>query len=113
MVAVSLALQAPYLVRSLVLLSGYYFPTARLDTALNAPLAFPVIGDALRYTVSPLLARLMLPAGIRAMFSRIDSHLLRDQPLREAAEQRTDAHAPPGGAQDPGNPRCGEVASPW
>ena len=27
--------------------------------------------------------------------SRIDSHLLRDQPLREAAEQRTDADAPP------------------
>src|SRR5215203_2833023 len=69
MVAVSLALQAPDLVRSLILLSGYYFPTARLDTALNAPLAFPVIGDALRYTVSPLLARLMLPAGIRAMFA--------------------------------------------
>src|SRR3954451_24455415 len=31
MVAVSLALQAPDLVRSLVLLSGYYFPTARMD----------------------------------------------------------------------------------
>ena len=30
MVAVSLALQAPALVRGLVLLSGYYFPTARL-----------------------------------------------------------------------------------
>ncbi len=69
MVAVSLALQAPTLVRSLVLLSGYYFPTARLDAALNTPLAVPVIGDALRHTVSPLLARLMLPAAIRAMFA--------------------------------------------
>src|SRR3982751_5850581 len=39
MVAVSLALQAPALVRSLVLLSGYYFPTARMDVAMNAPLA--------------------------------------------------------------------------
>src|SRR6185312_4683473 len=29
----------------------------------------PVIGDALRYTISPPLARLMLPAGIRAMFA--------------------------------------------
>jgi pimeloyl-ACP methyl ester carboxylesterase len=56
-------------VRSLVLLSGYYFPTARLDAALNTPLAVPVIGDALRHTVSPLLARLMLPAAIRAMFA--------------------------------------------
>ena len=45
--------------------------------------------------------------------SRIDSHLLRDQPLREAAEQRTDADAPLCGAQDPRNPRGGEVASPW
>src|SRR3954447_6537492 len=69
MVAVSLAVQAPALVRSLVLLSGYYFPTARIDVALNAPLALPGIGDALRHTISPPLARLMLPGGIRAMFA--------------------------------------------
>src|SRR3954453_20907780 len=69
MVAVSLALQASMLVRSLVLLSGYYFPTARMDVALNTPLAVPGIGDALRHTVSPSLARLMLPGGIRAMFA--------------------------------------------
>jgi pimeloyl-ACP methyl ester carboxylesterase len=69
MVAVSLALQAPTLVRSLVLLSGYYFPTARMDVALNAPLALPGIGDALRHTISPPLSRLMLPGGIRAMFA--------------------------------------------
>jgi len=69
MVAVSLALQAPTLVRSLVLLSGYYFPTARMDVVLSSPNAIPVIGDALRHTISPPLARLMLPAGIRAMFA--------------------------------------------
>src|SRR3954470_15937701 len=69
MVAVSLALQAPMLVHSLVLLSGYYFPTARMDVALNVPLALPGIGDALRHTISPPLARLMLPAGIQAMFA--------------------------------------------
>jgi pimeloyl-ACP methyl ester carboxylesterase len=69
MVAVSLALQAPTLVRSLVLLSGYYFPTARLDTVLSSPNAIPGIGDALRHTISPPLARLMLPGGIRAMFA--------------------------------------------
>ena len=68
MVAVSLALQAPALVRGLVLLSGYYFPTARLDVALNWPLAIPGIGDAMRHTVSPLLARLMLPRAFRKMF---------------------------------------------
>ena len=68
MVAVALALQAPSLVRGLVLLSGYYFPTARADVALNLPLAAPVIGDALRHTVSPAIARIMLPGAIRAMF---------------------------------------------
>jgi len=68
MVAVSLALQSPTLVRSLVLLSGYYFATARLDVALFSPPAIPVIGDAMRYTVSPLIARLMLPRLIRKMF---------------------------------------------
>src|SRR3954454_15064677 len=69
MVAVALALQAPSLVRSLVLLSGYYFPTARMDVVLSSPNAIPGIGDALRHTISPPLARLMLPAGIRAMFA--------------------------------------------
>jgi pimeloyl-ACP methyl ester carboxylesterase len=69
MVAVSLALQAPSLVRSLVLLSGYYFPTARLDVALFSPPAIPVIGDAMRYTVSPLLARLILPRAIQKLFA--------------------------------------------
>ena len=67
--AVSLALQAPTLVRSLVLLSGYYFPTARMDVVLSSPNAIPGIGDALRHTISPPLSRLMLPAGIRAMFA--------------------------------------------
>src|SRR3954470_6793743 len=43
MVAVSLALQAPTLVRSLVLLSGYYFPTARMDVVLSSPNAIPGI----------------------------------------------------------------------
>jgi pimeloyl-ACP methyl ester carboxylesterase len=69
MVAVSLALQAPTLVRSLVLLSGYYFPTARMDVVLSSPNAVPVIGDVLRHTIAPPLSRLMLPGGIRAMFA--------------------------------------------
>ena len=56
MVAVSLALQAPTLVRSLVLLSGYYFPTARMDVVLSSPNAIPGIGDALRHTISPPLS---------------------------------------------------------
>ena len=68
LVAVSLALQAPTLVRGLVLLSGYYFPTARLDVPLLSTPAIPVIGDVMRYTVSPLLGRLLLPRIIRRVF---------------------------------------------
>lgn len=68
-VAVEMALAAPHRVRALVLEGGYYFPTARLDALLSAPPAIPVIGDVLRYTVSALASRLMLPRMIRRMFA--------------------------------------------
>jgi pimeloyl-ACP methyl ester carboxylesterase len=97
MVAVALALQAPGLVRSLVLASGYYFPTLRADTFLLSPPAIPVIGDALRYTVSPLVARAVRPAMIRRVFEpapvpeRFErefpkSLMVRPSQLRAAAE---------------------------
>ena len=54
--------------RGLVLISGYYYPTARLDVALTAPAALPLLGDALRYTVSPLTGRLLLKRTVKAMF---------------------------------------------
>src|SRR3954469_21502194 len=69
MVAVALAVQAPALVRGLVLLSGYYFPTARADVVLFSPPAIPVVGDVLRYTVSPVAARLIQPRLIAKMFA--------------------------------------------
>ncbi|HLO63398.1 MAG TPA: alpha/beta hydrolase [Azonexus sp.] len=68
-VALALALDAPDLVRGLVLVSGYYFPTFRLDAWLFSPPAIPVVGDVMRYTVSPLLGKLMLPAMLRRIFS--------------------------------------------
>jgi pimeloyl-ACP methyl ester carboxylesterase len=64
-VALSLALLYPEDVRSLALLSGYYFPSARVDAVVNAPVALPVIGDLLRYTISPWLARLIWPLMAR------------------------------------------------
>ena len=68
LVALSMALQCPEAVRALVLLSGYYYPSLRLDAPLAAPPAIPIIGDLLRYTVAPLLGRLMWPAIKRRMF---------------------------------------------
>jgi len=97
LVAVALALEAPSLVRGLVLGSGYYYPTLRADTFLLSPPAIPVIGDAMRYTISPLVARVMLPAMIKRMFQpaavphRFDclfpkALMLRPLQLRAAAE---------------------------
>ena len=69
MVAVALALDHPEAVRGLVLLSGYFYPTARADVALASPPAIPVLGDVFRYTVSPLVGRALLPAVIKGMFT--------------------------------------------
>lgn len=97
LVAVALALQAPQLVRSLVLASGYYYPTLRADVILTSPPAIPVIGDVLRYTVSPLVGRVLLPGMIKGMFApaavpeRFDREfpkelMLRPSQLRASAE---------------------------
>src|SRR4029450_7331475 len=58
-VALALALNHPDAVRGLVLLSGYYYPTVRVDALLSSPAAIPIVGDLLRYSTSPLLGRLM------------------------------------------------------
>lgn len=97
LVAVALALQFPSRVRGLVLTSGYYFPTAHLDVPLLSQPAIPVIGDVMRYTISPVLARLLLRRIIRRLFEpapvpeRFDrlfpkGMMLRPSQLRAAAE---------------------------
>jgi pimeloyl-ACP methyl ester carboxylesterase len=68
LVAIALAVNHPHTVRSLVLLSGFYFPRFRFDALLFSPPAIPVIGDVLRYTVSPVLGALLMPLQLRAMF---------------------------------------------
>lgn len=96
LVALALALEHPAALRGLVLASGYFFPTARLDVPLFAPPALPLIGDLMRHTVSPLLGRLMWPAMLRlifapapvpAYFARFPLWMaLRPSQLRAAAE---------------------------
>lgn len=68
LVALSLALEEPQTVGGLVLLSGYYRPTARLDAPLPALAAVPVLGDLLRYTVSPLVSDATLTSTLQGMF---------------------------------------------
>ena len=67
-VAVALALRYPHLVEALVLASGYYYPNVRGDVLLLSPPAVPVLGDILRYTLSPLMSRLMWPLLLRKLF---------------------------------------------
>ena len=69
LVALALAERHQADVAALVLLSGYYFATARPDVLLVTPGALPVLGDILRYTVSPLLGWLQMPLLKRSMFS--------------------------------------------
>ena len=68
LVAVALGLDHPLAVKSLVLLSGYYYPSLRADVPIAAQPAIPVIGDAMRFTVSPLTARLMWRGILRKLF---------------------------------------------
>jgi pimeloyl-ACP methyl ester carboxylesterase len=96
---VALALQHPTSVKSLVLVSGYYYPTDRFDAVLQVLQASPVIGDLLRYTLSPLLGRLgwsslmskiFSPATISRSFSdAIQEMALRPSQLHSSAAEST------------------------
>jgi len=69
MVALAMGLQQPDFVRGLVLLSGYYYPSIRLDVVATTQPAVPIIGDVLRHTVSPLVTRAMWPGLARRTFA--------------------------------------------
>jgi pimeloyl-ACP methyl ester carboxylesterase len=69
LVALALAERHQAEMAGLVLLSGYYFATLRPDVLLVVPGALPLLGDVLRYTISPLLGWLQMPLLKWAMFS--------------------------------------------
>jgi pimeloyl-ACP methyl ester carboxylesterase len=68
LVAVALALEHPGAARSLVLVSGLYFPSIRFDAPLMMPPALPLLGGVLARTLSPLAGRAMWPAQLRLLF---------------------------------------------
>jgi pimeloyl-ACP methyl ester carboxylesterase len=55
----------------LVLVSGYYFWSLRLDVPIALVNAAPGLGHLVRYTASPLLGRLTMPLIERALFSPV------------------------------------------
>jgi pimeloyl-ACP methyl ester carboxylesterase len=69
LVALRLALRRPDLVAGLGLMSGYYWPTPRLDVPMMSGPAIPVLGDVLRFTISPLIGRLIAPLIFKQIFS--------------------------------------------
>jgi pimeloyl-ACP methyl ester carboxylesterase len=98
LVALALGLEHPDRVRGLLLLSGYYYPSLRPDVFLFAPAAIPVLGDAMRYTVSPLVGKLLVPGLLREMFAPLpvpdrfrtavpQSLMLRPSQLRASAAE--------------------------
>ena len=98
LVAIALALRSDYAVRGLVLASGYYFPTFRVDFWLMSGPAVPLLGDLLRYTVSPIISWSIMPKLIRKLFAPRAvppefknefpiSLSLRPKQLRAAAEE--------------------------
>jgi pimeloyl-ACP methyl ester carboxylesterase len=64
-----MAAERAELVSSLVLISGYYYPTARADVVFAAPPAVPVVGDVIRYTVSPMLGAALKPGMEEQIFA--------------------------------------------
>lgn len=82
-VAIALALQDPARVRALVLESGYYFPTARIDGLLFAPQGLPGLGDLISHTVAPAASRLLWPRILARLFgpSPVPERFTRDFPV--------------------------------
>ncbi|MES2320281.1 MAG: alpha/beta hydrolase [Pseudomonadota bacterium] len=69
LVALAMALDFPRYVRGVTLVSGYYYPSLRPDVPLMAAPAIPGLGHLLRYTLAPLLGRMMWPLLVRRMFA--------------------------------------------
>ncbi|MET7247968.1 alpha/beta hydrolase [Methylobacterium sp. EM32] len=82
-VAVALALQDPARVRALVLESGYYFPSPRIDGLLFAAQGLPGLGDLVSHTVAPVTSRLLWPRILSRLFgpSPVPERFARDFPV--------------------------------
>lgn len=61
LVGVALALNHPEAVSELALLGGYFYPSVRGDVVFASPPAIPLVGDIMRYTISPLLGAALTP----------------------------------------------------
>jgi pimeloyl-ACP methyl ester carboxylesterase len=68
LVALAWALEAPEEVAALVLLSGYYYPTGRLDVPLLSAQSIAGLGAVARNTLSPMVGRTAMPKVMEKLF---------------------------------------------
>lgn len=68
-VALAMALHHPEAVAGLVLLSGYYYGSARPDVLPSSIPAIPLLGDLIANTTGPLTGLLIGPAAVKASFA--------------------------------------------
>lgn len=97
LVALALGLEFPQSLKGLVLMSGYFYPTRRPEIALTKITGVPLLGDLLRYTLSPWLVRSVWGLGLKNIFAPgpVPAHFkqfpvwlsLRPLSLRTAAEE--------------------------
>jgi pimeloyl-ACP methyl ester carboxylesterase len=102
-VAMAFAVMYPAETRGVVLASGYYYPTRRLDAAIAWMNYVPVLGTVLRNTLTPLegvalgkwaVRFLFDPAPIPQAYESFPAGLaLRPEQLRAAAEDGTTLRA--------------------
>jgi pimeloyl-ACP methyl ester carboxylesterase len=68
-VALELALRYPDSIAGVVLASGYYYPTLRLDAIPPTILSIPGLGDLMSHTFTPAMMRAMWPSMLQKLFA--------------------------------------------
>lgn len=69
LVALAMALREPDALRAVVLASGYFTPSLRLDSLLLSLPALPVVGTLIRHTLAPLIGRSIWPLLLKRVFA--------------------------------------------
>jgi pimeloyl-ACP methyl ester carboxylesterase len=98
LIALTMASDRRHNIKGVILVSGYYFPTWRFDTVIAGSAAVPLLGHFLRFTISPLMTFLTMPALAKVAFSPnaipgiVKAEypklmLIRPSQLRSAAEE--------------------------
>ena len=117
--ALAWALGHPGTVARLVLLSGYYYPSGRVDAAMLNLAELPLIRPVFENAIAPLQTRLTGPAGLKMIFAPAETSpkFVDEMPFELMLRPSQIAASARDGAQMPANAarlaaRYGELALP-